>query len=115
MDSTTNSDAVGNEIIKSADSQSGADALSEEKSTLKIHGLLLNFFNNRQKMLVNLYIENWTDNGDGVMLLTLTNTTDNVSVRYIPIQYIPKPIDEDIKSRYRKNNYNRNIIYFVLA
>ncbi len=102
--------------MDTADDNNTSPTSSGTVSTgLKIHGVLLNFFSNRQKMLVNLYIENWTNSGDGVMLLTLSNITDNVAVRYIPIQYIPKPIDEDIKARYRKNNYDRNIIYFVLA
>ena len=65
--------------------------------------------------LMKLCKKNLEDIGTGVMLLTLINTNSNVNVKYIPLSAIPEPMLTDIKSRYEKNNYDINIIYFVLA
>lgn len=90
--------------------------MSEEPPReFKIHNVLLNFFKNRQMDLMQLCKKNLEDIGTGVMLLTLINTNSNVNVKYIPLSSIPEPMLTDVKNRYEKNNYNMNIIYFILA
>ena len=87
----------------------------EPPQDFKIHNVILNFFKNRQMDLINLYKKNLEDIGPGIMLLTLIDTNSNVNVKYIPLSVIPEPMLTDIKSRYEKNKYDINIIYFILA
>jgi hypothetical protein len=82
---------------------------------LKIHNLLLNFFKNHQMDLIKLYKKNLEEIGTGVMLLTLNNEKSNVNVKYIPLSVIPEPMFSDINEKYTKNNYDLNIIYFIIA
>lgn len=90
---------------------------NENVTTFKIHNILLNFFNNRLKKLVTIYINCLEERGEGVMLLTLTSSEKdaNVDMAYFPIHVIPDNLSKDVKEHMRKNNYNRNICYFILA
>ena len=87
----------------------------EPPQDFKIHNVLLNFFKNRQIDLIKLCKKNLEDIGSGIMLLTLIDTNSNVNVKYIPLSVIPEPMLSDVKNRYEKNEYNMNIIYFILA
>ena len=89
--------------------------MSEPPQDFKIHNILFNFFKNRQTELVKLYKKNLEDVGTGVMLLTLIDSASNVIVKYIPLSVIPEPMLSDINEKFAKNDYDLNIIYFVLA
>ena len=65
--------------------------------------------------LIKLYKKNLEEIGTGVMLLTLNNEKSNVNVKYIPLSVIPEPMFSDINEKYTKNNYDLNIIYFIIA
>ena len=72
---------------------------------------LVNFVNNRTKMLCEIYINNFKMNGFGSLVIYLKDV-DNVNVEYVSWDKLGINLQKEIIDRKKVNS--NNIIYFIL-
>jgi hypothetical protein len=81
----------------------------------KYRNIAVNFINNNKTNLVRIYMQHFTTDGDGILLIDLfeIETKKNVDVSFVKIEILDNDLLERINER--KSQNDNNIIYLLLV
>ena len=93
------------------------DIINNHNPPLDEMSTLLNFVNNRVKVLCDIYVNEHRSNGNGLLLLTIADSQPNGASREVKLFYqkdneLQPNILNDLQNR--RNNNTTDIIYFYL-
>jgi hypothetical protein len=81
----------------------------------KYRTIAINFINNNKNNLIRIYMQHFTTDGEGILLIDLfeIETKKNVDVSFVKIEILDNDLLEKINERKTQND--NNIIYLLLV
>jgi hypothetical protein len=81
----------------------------------KYRTIAVNFINNNKNNLIRIYMQHFTTDGEGILLIDLfeIETKKNVDVSFVKIEILDNDLLEKINERKTQND--NNIIYLLLV